>query len=109
MKIREAGLQDMPTVRELFVEYQQAINVDLCFQNFEQELADLPGRYAPPEGALLLAVEGEVAVGCVGFRPRVDGEAELKRLYVRPSHRGRQVGRARWSSEERSRLFGKGG
>jgi len=83
----------MPTVRDLFLEYQAWLGVDLCFQNFEEELATLPGSYSPPTGAIFLAVENSDMIGCIGIRPRVSGEAELKRLYVRPSHQGAGTGK----------------
>ena len=92
MKIVQATDKDMAAVRALFCEYQASLGIDLCFQGFEQELATLPGNYAPPHGAIFLAVEGNVIAGCVGIRPRVEVEAELKRLYVRPDHRGRGFG-----------------
>jgi len=91
-----ASAEDVATVRRLFVEYAESLSVDLrCFQDFDQELASLPGDYAPPAGALLLAEhEGDV-VGCVAMRAlEPPGMAELKRLYVRPNGRGLGVGRA---------------
>jgi ribosomal protein S18 acetylase RimI-like enzyme len=80
--------------RLLFREYQAAIGVDLCFQGFEAELATLPGAYAPPGGRLLLALDGEAAVGCGALRPIGPGVAELKRMWTRPDQRGRGVARA---------------
>ena len=89
-----AGAEDMATLRALFLEYQDWLRVDLCFQDFETELATLPGAYAPPKGALWLAhVTGELA-GCVGFRPHQGARAcEMKRLWLRPAYRRFGLGR----------------
>jgi ribosomal protein S18 acetylase RimI-like enzyme len=77
----------IPTVRELFCEYADAIQIDLCFQEFEKELRELPGKYAPPSGRLYIALENGAAAGCVALRSMDNGVCEMKRLYVRPGHR----------------------
>jgi ribosomal protein S18 acetylase RimI-like enzyme len=79
--------------RTLLLEYAESLNVDLSFQNFDQELDEFPGAYLPPTGALLLAVRGGQPAGSVAMR-RFDTETcEMKRLYVRPDFRGLGVGR----------------
>ena len=80
-------------MRALFQEYEHELGIDLCFQNFAQELATLPGDYAPPGGRLVLARVGDAIAGCVALR-RLDAEScEMKRLYLRPAFRGGGRGR----------------
>jgi putative acetyltransferase len=82
----------LQNVRKLFIEYEHSLDFPLCFQNFKEELENLPGEYAPPHGALLVAVHETEIVGCAALRRIDDTTCEMKRLYVRPAGRGKGVG-----------------
>ena len=79
--------------RSYVAEFADSIAETLGFQGFESELSGLPGRYAPPSGCLLLAMEGDRPAGCVAMRDLSGGTCEMKRLYVAPEYRGRGLGR----------------
>jgi GNAT superfamily N-acetyltransferase len=91
--IQASSADEIDQARQLFREYEAWLNLDLCFQNFEKELAELPGAYAPPAGRLLLALENDELVGCVALRKLNDDACEMKRLFLRPQFHGRGLGR----------------
>jgi len=94
-------------IRALFLEYARGLNFNLCFQNFDEELAELPGPYSLPHGRLILCqVDGRTA-GCIALKPLEPGICEMKRLFVRPEFRGKHIGLklARYIVDE-ARLIG---
>jgi ribosomal protein S18 acetylase RimI-like enzyme len=109
--IRDARVPaEIPVVRALFDEYAASLDVDLSFQDFARELAELPGEYAAPHGCLLLADDGGDIIGCVALRALAGGEdaqGEVKRLYLREVARGRGIGRElALAVIARARVFG---
>ncbi|HEY3039775.1 MAG TPA: GNAT family N-acetyltransferase [Pyrinomonadaceae bacterium] len=91
--IQATSDEEILQARQLFEEYAASLGIDLCFQNFDKELAGLPGAYAPPSGRLLLAKEDDLIAGCIALRKIGDGIGEMKRLYVRSEFRGQGLGR----------------
>ena len=94
VRIMPARAPDLDTCAALLREYAESLGIDLSFQRFTEEVATLPGAYAPPTGAFLLAWRGEEVVGCAALRRFSEQAVELKRMYVRPRWRGYGVGRA---------------
>jgi putative acetyltransferase len=91
--IRASSPADIELLRTLFREYEAWLQIDLCFQNFEKELAELPGAYAPPDGRMLILFENAKPAGCVALRKLGEGVCEMKRLFVRETFRGKGFGR----------------
>jgi ribosomal protein S18 acetylase RimI-like enzyme len=91
--LQAESLAQIAQARELFLEYAQSLGFSLCFQNFDKELAGLPGDYSPPNGRLLLAEYESQLAGCVALHKLEPGICEMKRLYLRPQFRGKQLGR----------------
>jgi putative acetyltransferase len=85
--------EQIEQVRALFLEYQASLDVDLCFQGFTEELAGLPGSYAPPSGRLLLATVNQHPGGCAALQAITPETCEMKRVYVQPEQRGIGLGR----------------
>ena len=91
--IQATSDEEIRQARQLFEEYAAWLGLNLCFQNFDKELAELPGPYAPPGGRLFLAYDNDQLAGCIALRQIGDGISEMKRLYVRPEFRGQGLGR----------------
>ena len=84
--------EQIEETRKLFREYETWLGLNICFQNFEEEVRDLPGKYAAPEGRLFLAFSGKKLAGCIALRKLEDGVCEMKRLFVRDGFRGQKIG-----------------
>jgi GNAT superfamily N-acetyltransferase len=94
LKIVEVKTEsELQEIRVLFKEYTEWLRFDLSFQNFDKEFAELPGKYAPPKGRLLLAYEDAQVIGCVGLREFEPGVCEMKRMYIRDKFRKKGYGR----------------
>ncbi|MHB1314847.1 MAG: GNAT family N-acetyltransferase [Christensenellales bacterium] len=85
---------DLGDVRTLFLEYEKELGVPICFENFDKELASLPGEYGPPDGSLYVAYCGDEPAGCAALRRFEGPRCEMRRLYVRPKYRGLKIGEA---------------
>lgn len=92
MIIQATTNEQIEYARELFLEYQNWFGLSLCFQNFDEELATLPGAYAPPDGRLYLAYSDDQLAGCGALKKLDDGICEMKRLFVRDAFRGQKIG-----------------
>jgi len=86
--------QDFADAKDLFLEYANSLNFELCFQNFEKEISDLPAQYSEPTGCIILCYEDNKPIGCVGLRKFAEGICEMKRLYLKNEARGKGIGRA---------------
>ncbi|QRG70619.1 GNAT family N-acetyltransferase [Brevibacillus choshinensis] len=93
IRVTEQDTERIEEVKQLFLEYAQSLEIDLSFQDFEEELRSLPGKYGAPDGVLLLAFVGGQTAGCIALRKISEGICEMKRLYVRDAFRGLRLGK----------------
>ena len=91
--MQATSTEEIAEVRQLFLEYAESLGFSLCFQGFDEEVKNLPGAYAPPRGRLLLASLNGQSAGCIALRALDPATCEMKRLYVRPTWRGKSLGR----------------
>ena len=91
--VQAKTVQHIDDARTLFRDYETWFGISLCFQNFDDEVATLPGKYAPPEGRLYIAYDGDTALGCIALRKLERSICEMKRLFVRDTGRGKGVGK----------------
>lgn len=87
------GPEQLEDVRQLFLEYADTLDIDLCFQNFDEEVKSLPGKYSPPDGELIIALVDGKCAGCIAVRKISERICEMKRLYVRDKYRGLGTGK----------------
>jgi GNAT superfamily N-acetyltransferase len=85
--------QHFTDARLIFLEYQKYLGINLDFQDFQSELAELPGKYASPAGSIILVYDRDKCIGCVALRPYAEDICEMKRLFVKPDYRGKNIGR----------------
>ena len=91
--VRAESEAQLESARELFIEYQEELGIDLCFQNFQAELERLPGKYSTPQGCLLLVYHDEKLAGCMALKRISDITCEMKRMFLRSEFRGNGIGR----------------
>ena len=91
--VQALSREHLAHIRVLFTEYVDSLGFQLDFQDYEKEFDELPGEYAPPDGRLILALEGHTAVGCIALRKLDRKICEMKRMYVRPEYRGKGIGK----------------
>jgi putative acetyltransferase len=94
IKAITAGGEELNIIRQLFADYQEELNEDLCFQRFDDELENPLKKYSPPKGGLFLAYWNNEIAGCIALQDIEDGNCEMKRLYVKPNFRQHKIGEA---------------
>ena len=85
--------KDFEKAKELFIEYKNSLNLDLCFQKFHEEISDLPSQYSEPSGCIILCYDNNEPIGCIALRKFEGNTCEMKRLYLRSEARGKGIGR----------------